>query len=182
MSALFTDNLYGFFLFDWCECHYLFLSLNNTCFLVFLSSFSHLLVFCSTVVCFDAKINFDDNAEFRQKAIFAMDDMTESDPTETEAAKYDLKYIGLDGNIACFGRFSLPTATILFLFFSLLSTFLCLLLFLSPFFLSHSFYLSILSSFCIFSITLTQFLSFVLTCTRTHTPLGFQTFVFPRHP
>uniref|UniRef100_A0AAQ4P8N6 Succinate--CoA ligase [GDP-forming] subunit beta, mitochondrial n=1 Tax=Gasterosteus aculeatus aculeatus TaxID=481459 RepID=A0AAQ4P8N6_GASAC len=54
------------------------------------------------VVCFDAKINFDDNAEFRQKAVFAMDDMTESDPTETEAAKWDLKYIGLDGNIACF--------------------------------------------------------------------------------
>lgn len=61
--------------------------------------------FCSIVVCFDAKINFDDNAEFRQKAIFAMDDMTESDPTETEAAKFDLKYIGLDGNIACFGEF-----------------------------------------------------------------------------
>lgn len=55
------------------------------------------------VVCFDAKINFDDNAEFRQKAVFAMDDMTESDPTEMEAAKWDLKYIGLDGNIACFG-------------------------------------------------------------------------------
>uniref|UniRef100_A0A9J8BUN7 Succinate--CoA ligase [GDP-forming] subunit beta, mitochondrial n=1 Tax=Cyprinus carpio carpio TaxID=630221 RepID=A0A9J8BUN7_CYPCA len=54
------------------------------------------------VVCFDAKINFDDNAEFRQKAVFAMDDTTESDPLETEAAKYDLKYIGLDGNIACF--------------------------------------------------------------------------------
>uniref|UniRef100_A0A8C5DA92 succinate--CoA ligase (GDP-forming) n=1 Tax=Gouania willdenowi TaxID=441366 RepID=A0A8C5DA92_GOUWI len=54
------------------------------------------------VVCFDAKINFDDNAEFRQKAVFAMDDMTESDPTEMEAAKWDLKYIGLDGNIACF--------------------------------------------------------------------------------
>uniref|UniRef100_A0A8C2EF44 Succinate-CoA ligase, GDP-forming, beta subunit n=1 Tax=Cyprinus carpio TaxID=7962 RepID=A0A8C2EF44_CYPCA len=61
-------------------------------------------LFCclSTVVCFDAKINFDDNAEFRQKAVFAMDDTTESDPLETEAAKYDLKYIGLDGNIACF--------------------------------------------------------------------------------
>ncbi len=55
------------------------------------------------MVCFDAKINFDDNAEFRQKAVFAMDDMTESDPTEMEAAKWDLKYIGLDGNIACFG-------------------------------------------------------------------------------
>lgn len=56
------------------------------------------------VVCFDAKINFDDNAEFRQKDVFAMDDMSESDPTETEAAKWGLKYIGMDGNIACFGR------------------------------------------------------------------------------
>lgn len=55
------------------------------------------------MVCFDAKINFDDNAEFRQKTVFAMDDMSESDPLETEAAKWDLKYIGLDGNIACFG-------------------------------------------------------------------------------
>ena len=55
------------------------------------------------MVCFDAKINFDDNAEFRQKDVFAMDDMTESDPTEMEAAKWDLKYIGMDGNIACFG-------------------------------------------------------------------------------
>ncbi|KAK5606912.1 Succinate--CoA ligase [GDP-forming] subunit beta, mitochondrial [Crenichthys baileyi] len=54
------------------------------------------------VVCFDAKINFDDNAEFRQKDVFAMDDMTESDATEMEAAKWDLKYIGMDGNIACF--------------------------------------------------------------------------------
>lgn len=56
-------------------------------------------------MCFDAKINFDDNAEFRQKGVFAMDNTAESDPTETEAAKYDLKYIGLDGNIACFGEF-----------------------------------------------------------------------------
>uniref|UniRef100_A0A8C2EGU9 Succinate-CoA ligase, GDP-forming, beta subunit n=1 Tax=Cyprinus carpio TaxID=7962 RepID=A0A8C2EGU9_CYPCA len=60
------------------------------------------VLFTWAVVCFDAKINFDDNAEFRQKAVFAMDDTTESDPLETEAAKYDLKYIGLDGNIACF--------------------------------------------------------------------------------
>lgn len=57
------------------------------------------------VVCFDAKINFDDNAEFRQKDVFAMDNTAESDPMETEAAKFDLKYIGLDGNIACFGEF-----------------------------------------------------------------------------
>ncbi|KAM4654272.1 succinate--CoA ligase [GDP-forming] subunit beta, mitochondrial isoform 2-T2 [Amazona ochrocephala] len=54
------------------------------------------------VVCFDAKINFDDNAEFRQREIFAMDDKSENEPIENEAAKYDLKYIGLDGNIACF--------------------------------------------------------------------------------
>uniref|UniRef100_A0A6I8S2U2 Succinate--CoA ligase [GDP-forming] subunit beta, mitochondrial n=1 Tax=Xenopus tropicalis TaxID=8364 RepID=A0A6I8S2U2_XENTR len=54
------------------------------------------------VVCFDAKINFDDNAEFRQKEIFAMDDTSETDPIENEANSYDLKYIGMDGNIACF--------------------------------------------------------------------------------
>ncbi|XP_072328401.1 succinate--CoA ligase [GDP-forming] subunit beta, mitochondrial isoform X2 [Scyliorhinus torazame] len=54
------------------------------------------------VVCFDAKINFDDNAQFRQKEIFSQDDISESDPFESEAAKYDLKYIGMDGNIACF--------------------------------------------------------------------------------
>ncbi|XP_023230036.1 succinate--CoA ligase [GDP-forming] subunit beta, mitochondrial-like [Centruroides sculpturatus] len=53
------------------------------------------------VVCFDAKINFDDNAEFRQKEIFANGDNTESDPREVEAAKYQLNYIGMDGNIAC---------------------------------------------------------------------------------
>lgn len=59
--------------------------------------------FMLPVVCFDAKINFDDNAEFRQKDVFAMDDMSESDPVESEAAKWGLKYIGMDGNIACFG-------------------------------------------------------------------------------
>jgi len=53
------------------------------------------------VVCFDAKINFDDNAKFRQQEVFDMDDETETDPRETEAAKHDLQYIALDGNIAC---------------------------------------------------------------------------------
>lgn len=32
-----------------------------------------------------------------------MDDMTESDPREIEAAKHNLNYIGMDGNIACLG-------------------------------------------------------------------------------
>jgi hypothetical protein len=33
-----------------------------------------------------------------------MDDKSENEPIENEAARYDLKYIGLDGNIACFGE------------------------------------------------------------------------------
>ena len=57
-----------------------------------------------SVVCFDAKFNFDDSAKFRQKEVFAMDDQSESDPREVEAGKYDLNYIGLDGDIACLGE------------------------------------------------------------------------------
>lgn len=53
------------------------------------------------VVCIDAKINFDDNAEFRHKDIFAMRDTTQEDPREVRASKQDLNYIGLDGNIGC---------------------------------------------------------------------------------
>jgi succinyl-CoA synthetase beta subunit len=52
------------------------------------------------VVC-DAKVNFDDNAEFRQASIFARRDYTQEDPREVEASKYHLSYIGLDGNIGC---------------------------------------------------------------------------------
>jgi succinyl-CoA synthetase beta subunit len=52
------------------------------------------------VVC-DAKINFDGNAEFRQSEIFAQRDLAQEDPREVEASKYDLNYIGLDGNIGC---------------------------------------------------------------------------------
>ena len=59
---------------------------------------------CFSVVCFDAKINFDDNAEFRQKEVFAMEDNSESDPREVEAAKHNLNYIGMTGNIGCLGK------------------------------------------------------------------------------
>lgn len=58
------------------------------------------------VVCFDAKINFDDSAKFRQREIFAMEDTAESDPREVEAARYDLNYIGMTGNIGCLGTLS----------------------------------------------------------------------------
>ncbi|CAG9759874.1 unnamed protein product [Ceutorhynchus assimilis] len=53
------------------------------------------------VVAVDAKLNFDDNAKYRQKEIFDMEDVTESDPREVEAAKYNLNYIGMNGNIGC---------------------------------------------------------------------------------
>ncbi len=56
------------------------------------------------MVAFDAKINFDDNAEFRQKAIFADRDLAEEDPREVAAHKHQLNYIGMDGNIGCLGN------------------------------------------------------------------------------
>jgi succinyl-CoA synthetase beta subunit len=49
----------------------------------------------------DAKLGFDDNASFRQKKIFDMEDTTESDPREVEAGKYNLSYVQMDGNIGC---------------------------------------------------------------------------------
>jgi len=49
----------------------------------------------------DAKIGFDDNAEFRQKATFAKRDESQEDAREVAAGKWDLNYIGLDGNIGC---------------------------------------------------------------------------------
>ena len=53
------------------------------------------------VIALDAKMNFDSTAFFRQKDILALRDLTEEDPREIEASKYDLSYISLDGNIAC---------------------------------------------------------------------------------
>ncbi|XP_039225808.1 succinate--CoA ligase [ADP-forming] subunit beta, mitochondrial-like [Crotalus tigris] len=54
-----------------------------------------------TVMCMDAKINFDDNSAFRQKAVFALQDWTQMDEKEQEAANAELNYIALDGNIGC---------------------------------------------------------------------------------
>ncbi|MBI3558697.1 MAG: ADP-forming succinate--CoA ligase subunit beta [Deltaproteobacteria bacterium] len=49
----------------------------------------------------DAKLNFDDNALFRHKDVAEMRDPTEENAQETEASKYDLAYISLDGTIGC---------------------------------------------------------------------------------
>jgi len=54
-----------------------------------------------TIKALDAKFNFDDNALYRQEAIFAYRDLDEEDPNEIEASKFGLAYISLDGNIGC---------------------------------------------------------------------------------
>jgi len=51
--------------------------------------------------CLDAKLRFDDNAEFRQKAVFDQRDWSQEDPSEVEAANFNLNYIALDGDIGC---------------------------------------------------------------------------------
>ncbi|MFP6740946.1 MAG: ADP-forming succinate--CoA ligase subunit beta, partial [Alphaproteobacteria bacterium] len=53
------------------------------------------------IMALDAKMNFDDNALFRHKAIAEMRDESEEDPTELEAAKHELNYVKLDGAIGC---------------------------------------------------------------------------------
>ena len=53
------------------------------------------------IICLDAKMNFDDNAIFRQSDILSLRDLNEEDPTEIEASKYDLAYIKLNGSIGC---------------------------------------------------------------------------------
>jgi succinyl-CoA synthetase beta subunit len=49
----------------------------------------------------DAKFGFDDNAEFRQKDIFDLRDISQEEPSEVEAQKANLNFIKLDGNIGC---------------------------------------------------------------------------------
>ena len=53
------------------------------------------------VVALDAKMNFDDNALYRQKEIADFRDLDEEDPLEIEASKFNLNYIKLDGNVGC---------------------------------------------------------------------------------
>jgi len=53
------------------------------------------------VMALDAKITFDDNALYRHPDIAAWRDVYEEEPLEAEAAKYELNYIRLDGNIGC---------------------------------------------------------------------------------
>ena len=51
--------------------------------------------------CLDAKIGVDGNALFRHQDLHEMNDHTQEDPREAEAAKWELNYVALDGNIGC---------------------------------------------------------------------------------
>ena len=51
--------------------------------------------------CLDAKLNIDSNALFRHPELQEMYDESQEDPQEAEAAKSDLSYVSLDGNIGC---------------------------------------------------------------------------------
>jgi len=53
------------------------------------------------VLAADSKVNLDDNALYRHKNYAAMRDITEEDPAEVEASKFDLNFVKLDGNVGC---------------------------------------------------------------------------------
>ncbi|KAF1812789.1 succinyl-CoA ligase-like protein subunit beta [Eremomyces bilateralis CBS 781.70] len=53
------------------------------------------------VLCMDAKLNFDDNADFRQKEVFSYRDTSQEDADEVKAAEHGLNFIKLDGDIGC---------------------------------------------------------------------------------
>ena len=53
------------------------------------------------VVALDAKVSFDDSAMYRHKDLEALRDDTEMDPKELDAARHDLNYVALDGEIGC---------------------------------------------------------------------------------
>ncbi len=51
------------------------------------------------VLALDAKVDFDSNAIYRHKDLLELRDLTEEDPSEVEASKFNLNYINLDGNV-----------------------------------------------------------------------------------
>lgn len=55
----------------------------------------------NTLICLDAKVSLDENALYRHADLAELRDTTQEDPRETEAKKWELNYIALEGNIAC---------------------------------------------------------------------------------
>ena len=72
---------------------------NSDCSLLEINTF--VVTKDNNVIALDAKMNFDSNGLFRRKDIVAYRDITEEDPAEYEASKFDLAFIKLDGNMGC---------------------------------------------------------------------------------
>ncbi len=53
------------------------------------------------LICLDAKLGVDSNALYRQPELKAMQDQSQDDPREAEAASWELNYVALEGNIGC---------------------------------------------------------------------------------
>ncbi len=53
------------------------------------------------ILAVDCKVNLDDNALFRHKDYMELRDLSEEDPAEIEAGKYDLNFVKMDGNVGC---------------------------------------------------------------------------------
>ncbi|RFM31987.1 ADP-forming succinate--CoA ligase subunit beta [Chitinophaga silvisoli] len=53
------------------------------------------------IIAVDCKLNLDDNALMRHADLEALRDISEEDPTEVEAGKYNLNFVKLDGNVGC---------------------------------------------------------------------------------
>lgn len=53
------------------------------------------------IIAVDCKMNLDDNALMRHPDLEALRDISEEDPTEVEAGKYNLNFVKLDGNVGC---------------------------------------------------------------------------------
>ena len=68
---------------------------------VSLAEVNPLVISGEGVIPLDCKLNFDSNAIYRHKDVAALRDPDEEDPREAEAAKYDLNWVSLDGNIGC---------------------------------------------------------------------------------
>ena len=68
---------------------------------VSLAEINPLVISGDSVIPLDCKLNFDSNALYRHKDVQALRDLDEEDARELEAAKYDLNWVSLDGNIGC---------------------------------------------------------------------------------
>ena len=53
------------------------------------------------MIAVDCKMSIDDNALMRHPDVAALRDVTEEDPTEVEAGKFNLNFVKLDGNVGC---------------------------------------------------------------------------------